>query len=31
VGACITDISPDDQKHLSSFVEQLITLNLGGF
>lgn len=31
VGARITDIFPDDQKHLSSFVEQLITLNLGGF
>lgn len=31
VGACITDIFPEDQKHLSSFVEQLITLNLGGF
>ena len=31
VGACISDISPDDQKQLSQFIEQLISLNLGGF
>lgn len=30
VGACISDISPDDQRHLSRFIEQLIALNLGG-
>jgi hypothetical protein len=30
IGACISDISPDDQKHLSEFIEQLIALNLGG-
>jgi hypothetical protein len=30
VGACISDISPDDQQHLSQFIEQLIALNLGG-
>ncbi|HJT20439.1 MAG TPA: PilZ domain-containing protein [Nitrospira sp.] len=31
VGACISDISPDDQKHLSHFIEDLIGLNLGSF
>jgi len=31
VGACISDISPDDQQSLSRFIEQLIALNLGGF
>jgi hypothetical protein len=30
IGACISDISPGDQKQLSQFIEQLITLNLGG-
>jgi len=29
LGACISDISPDDQEHLSQFIEQLIALNLG--
>jgi hypothetical protein len=30
IGACITDISPEDQQHLSQFIEQLIAMNLGG-
>jgi hypothetical protein len=31
IGARISDISPDDQKHLSHFIEELIGLNLGSF
>ena len=31
VGALISDISQDDQKRLSQFIEQFIALNLGGF
>lgn len=31
VGACITSIAPSDQEQLSRFIEELISLNLGGF
>ena len=31
LGARITDISPEDQIHLSRFIDQLLALNMTGF